>query len=162
MKSLRESLNLSQEQVHYATGISQPYIVKIEKAETNIGLGYISLLASFYGLEDFQLLQYDAPLPDHDTLKQNVSKFLKQNKIDADIFFKKGLIYYIEATIFNTTFFNSPKLTKDISDHLEVKYKFKFKTSAISQAMENLRKKGFVEKLPTDKKSKFQYRKSSM
>jgi transcriptional regulator with XRE-family HTH domain len=159
IKKMRELLNLSQEQIHYATGISQPYIVKIEKAETNIGLGYISLLASFYGLEDFELLQYDNALPDADKIKQNILRFLKQNDIEAAIFFKKGLIRYLELTLLTTNFFNTPKFTKEIAEYLQQKYKTNFTTSAISQAMESVRKKGLVEKLSTDRKSKFQYRK---
>ncbi len=159
VRKLRESLNLSQEQIHYATGISQPYIVKIEKAETNIGLGYISLLADFFGLEDFELLQYENPLPDADKLKQSVLRFLKQNGIEAAIFFKKGLIHYLEHILLTSNFLNSPRFSKEVADYLELKYKVRFTTSAISQAMESIRKKGLIEKLPTSKKSKFQYRK---
>lgn len=159
VRALRDSLNLSQEQIHYATGISQPYLVKIEKGETNIGLRYISLLADFFGLEDYELLQYRSQLPDIETLQRGVGKFLKSNEIDPAIFFRKGIVHCLDITITNTRFLDTPKYSKEIADFLSASFGIKVSTSAVSQAMDGFYRKGVVEKLPTDKKSKFQYRK---
>ncbi len=161
IKALREASNLSQEQIHYATGISQPYVVRIEKGETNIGLGYISLLGDFFGLEEYELLNFQNAIPDSDRLKQSVLRFLKKNDIDPSIFIKKGLVHYLTMTLTDSKFLNTPKYTKEIADYLEEKLKSKFTTSAISQALEGVRKKGLIEKIPTDKKSKFQYKKKN-
>jgi hypothetical protein len=125
----------------------------------NIGLTHISVLADFFGLEEFELLQYKNPIPDSELLKKNVSKYLKKSSIDPSIFLKKGLAHLLRDKVLPTRFMASPKYTKEIALYLADKFQAEFTTTAISQALENLRKKGLVEKILTDKKSKFQYRK---
>lgn len=84
------------------------------------------------------------------------------NGIDPAIFLKKGLANTLRTKILPSKFLSSPRFAKEIADHLNEKFELEFTTTAISQALENLRKRGLIEKLPTDKKSKFQYRKRSI
>ncbi|SKC85045.1 helix-turn-helix domain-containing protein [Ohtaekwangia koreensis] len=159
LKAIRESVNLSQEQIHYATGIIQTHISKIESGKISIGIDTVSTLSDFFGVEDFQLFQYDEPIPDPDLLRKNVHKYLLLHDINPHVFLKKSLMYAIREKILNSKFMDTPRLTKEIAGHLHDKYDVKFTTTRISDALEELRRKGLVEKLTTDKKSKFQYRK---
>jgi transcriptional regulator with XRE-family HTH domain len=158
LKALREVAEISQEQIHYATGITQPHISAIEAGSLNIGLVHITVLAEFFGLEDFVLLQYQTPLPNSEDLKKNVSRYLKKNGIDPSIFLKKGLASILKNKVLHSKFLSTPRYTKEIATFLEEKFDASFSTTAISQALENLRKKGLVERIITDKKSKYQYR----
>ncbi len=152
-------MDISQEQIQYATGIGQSHLSKIEAGVMNIGLSHIAVLAEFYGLEEFELLQYNTSLPDHEELKRDVSKYLKRNGIDPSVFLKKGLAHLLKDRVLPSKFFSTPRYTKEVADYLDEKFNATFNTTAISQALENLRKKGLVDKLATSKKSKFQYRK---
>ena len=159
LRAIRESINLSQEQVHYATGITQPHISKIEAGGLNVGLSHIAILAEFFGLKEYELLQYDSPIPETEELKKNVAKFVKKNNIDPDVFLKKGLSHLLKNMILPSRFLTTPRYTKEIASFIEEKFEARFTTTAISQALENLGKKGLIERTPTDKKSKFQYKK---
>lgn len=159
LRAIRESINLSQEQIHYATGITQPHISKIEAGELNIGLSHLAILAEFFGLNDYELLQYESQLPETEELKKGVAKFVKKNNIDPAVFLKKGLSHLLKNMILPSRFLTTPRYAKEIASYIEEKFEARFTTTAISQSLENLRKKGLIEKTPTDKKSKFQYKK---
>lgn len=159
LKAIREASNLSQEQVHYATGISQSQIAQIEAGNINTGINRVSTLADLFGLEDYELFQYKSPIPDSELLKRNISKYLKSRDIDPAIFIKKSLVHLIETKLLPSKFFSSPRFAKEISEYFKEKSDTKFTTSHISQAMEGFVRRGLVEKLKTDKKTKFQYRK---
>lgn len=62
----------------------------IESGRLNTGLSHIAALAEFFGLEEFQLLQYADPVPASDLLKKNVARYLKKNGIDPSLFLKKA------------------------------------------------------------------------
>lgn len=158
LKAIREASNLSQEQVHYATGISQSQIAQIEAGNINTGINRVSTLADLFGLEDYELFQYKFPIPDSEVLKRNISKYLKSRDIDPAIFLKKSLVHLIETRLLPSKFLNSPRLAKEISEYFKEKSNTEFTTSHISQAMEGFVRKGLVEKLKTDKKTKLQYR----
>jgi transcriptional regulator with XRE-family HTH domain len=159
LKAIREASNLSQEQIHYVTGISQSQIARIEAGTLNTGISHVSRLADLFGLEEYELFQFKSPIPDAELLKRNISRYLKSRDIDPSVFIKKGLVYLIETKLLSSKFFSSPRLAKEISEYLKEKANAKFTTSHISQAMDGFVRKGLVEKLETDKKSKFQYRK---
>jgi transcriptional regulator with XRE-family HTH domain len=159
LRQIRETAEISQEQIQYATGITQSHLSMIESGRLNTGLSHIAALAEFFGLEEFQLLQYADPVPASDILKKNVARYLKKNGIDPSLFLKKSLALTLRTKVIPSKFLSTPRYTKEIADLLEQKFGVAFTTSAISQALENLRKEGLVEKLATDNKSKFQYRK---
>jgi len=159
LKAFRQAVDLSQEQVYYATGIGQSHLVKIESGTVNTGISHIALLAEFFGVEDFQLLEYKAPIPDAEFLRKNVSKYLKSKGIDPTVVFKKSLVRLIETKLLSSKFFTTARFAKEIADFLAEKHDAEFNTSHISHVMEVFTKKGLVEKIATDKKSKFQYKK---
>jgi transcriptional regulator with XRE-family HTH domain len=161
LRAIREAANVSQEQLQYATGISQSQIGRIESGTLNTGINHVSRIAEFFGLEDFELFQYKAAVPDSDDLKRSIAKYLKIRDIEPSIFLRKSIVFYLETKVFPSKFLNTPKYTYEIAEYLEEKYNAKFTTTGLSQALERFRKKGFVEKLATDKKSKFRYRKNS-
>lgn len=161
IRKIREAADVSQEQIHYATGITQPHISAIESGGLNIGLMHIAVLAEFFGLTESELLYYAGPIPSSEELKRSITRFLKKNGIDPVIFLKKGLANALRTKILPSKFLSSPRYTKEIADFLKEKFEAEFTTTAISQALENLRKRGLIEKLPTEKKSKFQYRRKS-
>lgn len=45
---IREASNLSQEQGHYATGISQSQIAQIEAGNINTGINRVSIIADMF------------------------------------------------------------------------------------------------------------------
>ncbi len=158
LKKLREAADISQEQIHYATGITQMHISRIESGDINTSIGKASKLASFFGLEDYEMFFYNQNIPAGDFLQKNIAKFLIRNNIDPKIFLKKGLTNILTKEL-QSKFFNTPKYAVEISEMLEEKHNVKFSTARISDAMNDFKKKGLIEKLSTDKKSKFQYRK---
>ncbi len=159
LKMLREAANISQRQIEFVTGMDQSHLSRIEAGQVNVSLNYIFLIADFFGLEDHEILNFKSSVPDGQILTKNVLKFLKKKNIDSADFFKTGLTSVLEECLVSSKFLSVPRYSKEIAEHIKEKYKEKFTSSALSQALEGLRKKGLIEKLPTDKKSKFQYRK---
>lgn len=157
IKALREAADISQEQLQYATGISQPQIVSIESGRVNTGLNHISKLASFFGFEDYELLQYKAAIPSSESLRKGIQKYLNSVGIDATLFLKKSVVFYVETKLLQSRFLNTPKTTKEIADFLESRYDAKFTTTTLSQALERFRKKGLIEKIPADSAKRFKY-----
>lgn len=158
LREIRQAANVTQEQIHYATGITQPYISEVESGALTIGLSHIAVLAEFFGMEEYELFQYKSQIPESEQLKKNITSFLKRNGIDPSIFLKKGLTHLLKSKLLSSKFFATPKYTSEIGAFLNERFDSNFSTTAISQALENLRKQGFVEKITTDKKSKFQYK----
>ena len=109
-------------------------------------------------MDDYELLQYNSPIPDADVLKKSVSRYLKNHSIDPAVFLKQGLVHLIETKLLPSKFFTSLRSTKEISEFLEGKDGGSFTTSHISQALNGFIRKGLVERLKTDKKTKYQYR----
>lgn len=72
LRQIRETAEISQEQIQYATGITQSHLSMIESGRLNTGLSHIAALAEFFGLEEFQLLQYADPVPASDILKKTL------------------------------------------------------------------------------------------
>jgi transcriptional regulator with XRE-family HTH domain len=161
VKAIREAANISQEQLQYATGISQSQIARIESGTLNTGINHVSRIAEFFGLSDFELFQYKAAVPDIDDLKRGIAKYLKAKDIEPSVFLRKSIVFYVETKLLPSKFLNTPRYAHEISQYLEEKYNAKFTTTGLSQALERFRTKGLIEKLTTDKKSKFQYRKKS-
>lgn len=159
LKAIREAANISQEQIQFATGISQSQIARIESGDLNTGISHVSRLANFFGLEDFQLFQYHEPVPDSDELRKNISKFLKAQSIDASTFLRKSIVYYLESKVLESKFLQTPRLTIEIAEYLEERYNAEFTTMSLSQALNRFVKKGRIERVLTDIKSKYRYRK---
>ena len=159
LKMLREAASISQRQIEFVTGMDQSHLSRIEAGQVNVSLNYIFLIADFFGLEDYEILNFKSPIPEGPILTRNVLRFLKKKNIDTTYFFKTGLTSFLEESVISTKFLSVPRYSKEIADHVKEKYKEKFTSSALAQALEGLRKKGLIEKVPTDKKSKFQYRK---
>jgi transcriptional regulator with XRE-family HTH domain len=157
IQAFRNAINLSQEQLHYATGISQSHIARIELAQLNTSISHLSLLAEFFGVEEHELLNFNKPIPDGDVLKKNVIKYLKVNGIEVESILKPSATHILATKILASKFLNTPKYTSELVEHISEKYEIHFGSSQISTAMEILRKKGSVEKIYTTKKSKFQY-----
>jgi len=158
LKAIRKASGLSQEQVHYVTGIIQSQLARFESGKLSARIDDISMLAELFGLEDYELLQYKASIPDSDLLRKNVSKYLKSRSIDPAVFLKESAAHYIETKLLPSKFFNSPRFTREISEFFKDKHRAKFTTTQLSQALEAFVRKGLIEKLETDKKKRFQYR----
>jgi transcriptional regulator with XRE-family HTH domain len=159
LRKLRELGKITQKQIEFVTKMDQSHLSRLEAGEVNVSINYIFLIADFYGLEDYEILNYNGPLPERGRIEKNVTKFLKKNNLSATDYFKDSLSSILKDKILTSKFLTSPKYTKEIAQQILVNYKEKFSTSAISQALDVLIKKGLVEKIKTDKKSKFQYKK---
>jgi transcriptional regulator with XRE-family HTH domain len=159
IKALREAADLSQEQIQKAIGISQPHLAQIENGKYNFRVSYIALLGEFYGLEDYELLDYKSPIPEGDELRKSITKFLKRNSINPSVVLKKSITTIFEKSILPSKFLNVPHSTKEIAHYISDKHEVEFTTTLVSRTLGILVKKGILEQLPTDKKSKFQYRK---
>lgn len=165
LKEFRIAANLSLAQIHAATGISKTQILRTESGTLNTTLSHISLYADLYGMGVHGLLDFNDPVPDEAVLRQNIKKFLKaQGGIDPGIFFKhdEGATNVIITKLLKTNFLNVPRFTREIANFCNEKYKISFSTTVLSRVLDKLQKKGILERLTTDKKSKFQYRKISV
>jgi transcriptional regulator with XRE-family HTH domain len=159
VKAFRQAAELSQEQIQYATGISQSNIYSIELGKLNTSLSQAGLLADFFGVPLSELVNFKSAIPDSEILKKGIDIYLKKKKIDPKIYLKKGLAKLLRDRVLKSKFLSTPRYTKDIADYIHETLNTKFTTSALSQALENLHKQGLIEKISTEKKSKFQYRK---
>ena len=159
--AFRLTADLSQEQVHLATGIGQSHIAKTELGQVNTSISHLSLYAELFGIEDHELLDYNAAIPEEGTLKRNVAKFLRSRGFDPSLFLKQhqGATHIIEHKILETKFLTVPRFAREIVDYCQDKYEADFTTSQVSRVLDELYRKGVIEKLKTDKKTKFQYRK---
>ena len=158
LKALREASGLSQEQIQYITGINRTQIGRFELGVSGARIEDISALADLFGMEDHELLQYKSPIPDGDSLKKIISKYLKNHGIDPTVFLKPGLVHLIETKLLPSKFFTSFRSTREISEFLQEKEGAEFTTSHISQALNGFVRKGHVERAKTGKKTKYQYR----
>lgn len=158
LRIFREKANLSQDQIQYATGVTQTQVSKIEAGKTNPEITTAYKLAELFG-QDYQLFLLNSPIPSSAELQRNINKYLRMHDINPEIFVRKGLTRMIKLELEEGKFFNISRLTIEIAKFLKEKHKVSFSTSRISDTLEELRKKGFIEKNPTDKRSRFLYRK---
>lgn len=159
LKTYREAADLSQEQVHLSTGIGQSNIAKMELGKLNTSLSQLALLAELFGLEYHELLDNKASIPETEDLRKSVSKFLKKRGVDPATFLRKSITHLFETKLIQSKFLSTPRFSKEIAEYCVEKYNVEFTTSHISRAMESFARKGSIEILKTDKKSKFQYKK---
>jgi len=155
-----EAADLSPKQVALATGISKRHIEMTAAGSVNTSIGYAAAYAELFGVELHSLLNFKEPLPDEAALNASVKKYIKVHGIDADKFYKsnEGATSTIDKLL-KTTFLNQPRYTKDIVDYCKEKYGVEFTTTRLSKVLDNLYREDRVEKLETNKKSKYQYRK---
>jgi transcriptional regulator with XRE-family HTH domain len=161
LKNFRLAANLSVKQLHISTGISDRQIMMTEAGNVNTSISLISLYADIFGVPIHVLLNFDEPIPDETTLRTSIKKFIKARGLDPSLIFKadEGATSIIESQLLKTSFLNTPRFASEIANYCKEKYKVTFTTMRISKVLDNLNKKGVVEKLKTDKKTKFQYRK---
>jgi len=161
LKAFRQAADLSQRQVHTATGIGQSHITKAELGQVNISISHVSLFAELFGVKDYEMLQYNGPVPDPSTLKKNITKFLKSRNIDVVTFFKesKGPTVIIGDKVMESKFLSTPKLTSEIVSYCKEKFDAEFTTSQASKVLNGLYKAGLLERISTDAKTRFRYRK---
>lgn len=161
LKSFRVKANLSVQQVHLATGISKGQINSTEAGKLNTSVSHLGLYAELFGVEPYVMLNFREPVPGEEALKQSVTKFLKSNGLSPAIFFKpnEGVTHIIENKLLQTSFLNSPRFAIEIAEFCKEKYDTEFSTVRLSKVLDNLHKKGLIEKISTEKKTKFQYRK---
>jgi transcriptional regulator with XRE-family HTH domain len=160
LRTFRETAELSQEQVHYATGIGQANISQMESGGLNTGLSQIALLSEFFGIEDHELLDYKAAIPETEDLRKSISRFCKKRNINPSDVLKKSITIIFERKLIPSKFLASPRFTKEIAQHLLEKYDAEFSTTLISRTLGIFSKRGLIERIATNKKSKFQYKKS--
>jgi len=161
LQAIRMAANLSQAQVHEVTGISQSQIARTELGQLNTGIGNVGLYAELFGLEDHEMFDYESPVPNAAVLKKNVSKYLKSRGFDPAIFLKQhqGPTYIIGDKLMGTRFLASPKLTSEIVAYCKEKFDAAFTTTQASKILDGLCKSGLLEKMPTEAKTKFRYKK---
>lgn len=159
LKAFREAAELSQEQVHYATGIGQSNVSQMESGDLNTSLSQLALISEFYGLEDHELLDYKAPVPETEELRRRITKFLKKRNIDPSNVLKQSITTIFERKLIPSKFLTTARFNKEIAEHLVEKYNAKFTTTLIARTLGIFVTRGLLERIPTDKKSKYQYRK---
>lgn len=159
LKSIRIQANLSLQQMFLATGVSKGHIINIEAGTVNTGISYLGLYCDLFGIDSALLLDFNSPVPDEATLQQAVKKYIKSKGIDPAVFFKPGVTNIIVNKLLKTNYLNAPRFAKEIADYCAEKYKVTFTTIRISKVLDDLSKKKVIEKLASDKKSKYQYRK---
>lgn len=157
-----EAADLSPKQVALATGISKRHIESTVGGSVNTSIGYAAAYAELFGVELHSLLNFKEPLPDEAVLNTAIKKYIKVHGIDPRMFFEanEGATHTIEKLL-QTVFLNQPRYTKDIADYCMEKFDVEFTTTRLSKVLDNLYKEGRVEKIETDKKSKYQYRKKT-
>jgi transcriptional regulator with XRE-family HTH domain len=160
LKKFRATAGLSIKQVSLATGISKRHIELTESGVVNTSIGYATAYAELFGVELHTLLNFKEPFPEESAINAAVKKYVKVHGVDAGKFYKsnEGATHTIDKLL-KTAFLNQPRYTKDIADYCKEKYNVEFTTTRLSKVLDNLHKEGRVDKLATDKKSKFQYRK---
>lgn len=160
LKEFRATAGLTLQQLHAATGLSKRQITYTESGKINTSISHLGLYAEFFGVEPHVMLNFHEPIPNEATLKQGIKKFLKSRGQDTSLFFKEneGATTALNKLL-ETEFLSSPRYAKEIIDYCWEKYNVQFTTTRISKALDILYKKGLVQKMKTDKKTKFQYRK---
>jgi transcriptional regulator with XRE-family HTH domain len=162
LQAIRRAADLSQAQVYEATGISQSQIARTELGQLNTGISHVGIYAELFGLDDHEMFHYDAPVPEAALLKKNVSKFLKLHGFDPAIFLKQsqGPTYVIGDKLMGTKFLSTPKLASEIVAYCKEKFDAEFTTTQASKVLNGLYKAGLLEKISTEAKTKFKYRKA--
>ncbi len=159
LRLFREAAELSQEQIHYATGIGQSNISQMESGDLNTSLSQLALLCEFFGIEDHEMLDYKSPIPETDELRRRITRFLKKRNIEPSTVLKRSITTIFEKKLIPSKFLSTPRFNKEIAQHLLEKYDVDFSTTLIARTLGIFTERGLIERIPTDKKSKFQYRK---
>jgi transcriptional regulator with XRE-family HTH domain len=159
-RKFRLNAGLTILQVHIATGISKRQLNYIEAGSLSPNLNHLDLYAKLFGMELHSMLDFSLAVPDESQLKAGIINFLKAKGHDPELFFKpnEGLTVFLQQML-STNFLNTPKYSREIVKYCEDKYGVKFTTTGISKVMDNFYKEGLIQKLETDKKTKFQYKK---
>lgn len=164
IKSLRLAANLTLQQVHMATGISKTNIRNMEVGLLNSTIVQMSIYAELYGMTLHELINVTLLPPDEASLRAVVKKFIKGRGMDPAIFFQPSerITNIFENKLLKTSFLTTPRFSSEVAAYCREKYGVHFSSTQVSRAFDNLFNKGLIQKLPTDKKSKFQYRKHSV
>jgi transcriptional regulator with XRE-family HTH domain len=159
LKSFRISANLSLQQVHLASGLSKRQITYTESGNINTSISHLALYAELFGVELHELLNFSWPIPNEASLRLGVKKFLKSQGQDPVMFFKpnEGATNVIENKLLKTTFLNSPRFAAEIGIYCKEKYNVVFTTTRISKVLDNLYKKGAIQKVRSEKRTKYRY-----
>jgi len=152
--------NISYSKIHYATKISENHIKNTVAGKVNIGLLHLELYANLFGVKDRDMLDYDAPIPDRNTLQKNISNyFLKIGFKTSDNFKKTGPSYIIEEFV-QEFHFPEPLEAVQIKDKLTETKSISYKTNDISRVLNKLAEEGIVLRIDTGNSKKPKYDKA--
>lgn len=158
LELFKRKANISYAKIHYATKISENHIKNTVKGTVNTGLLHLEKYAMLFGVNDFEMLDYESSIPDRETLQKNISDYFSKIGFDTSDNFKKiGPSYVVEEFIYETTELSTPLPAIAIKDKINASKYTKYKTNDVSRVLNALAEEDIIIKVPTDNAKKPQY-----
>lgn len=142
----------------YGTLISANHINNTVKGKTNPTLKQVEAYARFFGVKSYELLQFDAPIPDKATLQSNIkAHFEFIGYISNETFKKLGPSYAVEEFIEEYDAFPRPLEAVEIKDLFNEARGTTYKTNDISRVLNRLAEEDILIKIDTGNPKKSKY-----
>lgn len=142
----------------FGTSISANHINNTVKGKTNPTLKQVEAYAQFFGVESYQLLQFNAPVPDKTTLQTNIrAHFESIGYISNETFKKLGPSYAVEEFIEEYDEFPRPLEAAEIKEMFNEASGTTYKTNDISRVLNRLAEEDILIKIDTGNPKKPKY-----
>ena len=157
IKSLRETLGLSQIKFALAAGVSRASIINIESGKTGYNVDLLDEILSFstFTIEDLCKQNFSIPTDFRDKL---ASHYRDRLEIYGILNEKPTIVYAIKYKLLEGTFLETPKEINEIRIYFE-NLGWEFKGTSIQNALKRMPKLISIQKHPT-KGNTFKYLKT--
>ncbi|MFS8617774.1 MAG: helix-turn-helix transcriptional regulator [Solitalea sp.] len=154
----KKRAHISFVKMSFGTSISANHINNTVKGKTNTTLRQLESYARFFGVRVYELLQFDAPVPDRATLQKNIRAHFKSlGYITNESFKKLGPSYAVEEFIEEYGAFPRPLEATEIKDLFNKARKTSYKTNDISRVLNRLAREELLIKKDTGNPKKPKY-----
>lgn len=155
----KKQSNISYSKIHYATKISENHIKNTVAGKVNIGLLHVEVYAKLFGVNDCDMLDYNAPIPDRNTLQKNISDYFKRIGFKTSDNFKRNGPSYVVEEFIQKFQFPEPLEPVQIRDKLNEAESTLYKTNDISRVLNHLAEEGIIFRIDTGNSKKPKYSK---
>lgn len=129
-------------------GVTENTVVNIEKGE-GFSSNTIAMLSFYTGLPLSQLFDYGGLLPESERFKKTFLRQVKKNNMEnfERLKQKRNTIRsLLKELATETDYFNTPRKTHEVREHLLEKFGIKTTSPIISQALINASKSGLLKR----------------
>ncbi len=149
--------------IYYATQISENHIKKTVAGKVNAGILHIESYARLFGVEDYEMLNYNAPIPNREDLQDNIqAHFASIGYTSSENFKKLGPSYIVEEFIEELGAFSEPLEAVQLKDLCNTTKGTSYNTNDVARVLNKLDEEGILKKIDTGNAKKPKYDKKEI